>query len=171
MLKIFKNIGSIVVLTLLLTMSLLSPQHSYAQANTNNTNTNAEPSETVESSGETATEESTETNNESSENTNVRRIPTIYTGDLLGEESSAGRYSLINIRDNLLPGLARWIGGFLGALAVLALIWSGVLFLTAGGDADSISKAAKSAFYTLAALLLMMFGYVMVYLFLTIFTP
>jgi hypothetical protein len=97
--------------------------------------------------------------------------PSIYSGGLLGPESTEGRYSIQNIRDNLLPSVARWVAGLLGAIAVLALIWSGVLFLTAGGDADSISKAVKSAFYTLAALLLMMFGYVLVYLFLTIFTP
>jgi hypothetical protein len=107
----------------------------------------------------------------SEEDKKIKGAPSIYTGGLVGKENDASRYDIKNIRDTLLPSIARWIGGFLGALAVLALIWSGVLFLTAGGEEEKISKAVKSAFYTLAALLLMMFGYVMVYLFLTIFTP
>lgn len=98
-------------------------------------------------------------------------VPTIYTGGLVGDENNASRYDIKNIRDTLLPSVAAWLAQFLGAIAVLALIWAGVLFLTAGGEAEKIGKASKTAFYTLAALLLMMFGYVLVYLFLTIFTP
>lgn len=101
------------------------------------------------------------------------RTPTFYSGGLVGgdEGNDSSRYSIKNIRDVLLPSVARYVASFLGALAVLALIWAGVLFLTAGGEEEKISKATKTAFYTLAALLLMMFGYVLVYLFLTIFTP
>ena len=97
--------------------------------------------------------------------------PPIFTG--MGNENNqrANRYTLANIRDNLLPALARWGGGFIGAIAVLALIWAGVRFLTAGGDSEKIAQAGKTAFYVIAALLLMMFAYVLVYLFLTIFTP
>lgn len=94
----------------------------------------------------------------------------IFTGEILGEKSRS-RYSIENIRDKLLPGIAKWGGGFIGAIAVLALIWAGIQFLTAGGDSEKLSQAAKTAFYVVAALLLMMFAYVLVYLFLTIFTP
>lgn len=86
-------------------------------------------------------------------------------------ETTGNEYSVDWLVGTFLPRAAQWIAGFLGALAVLFLIWAGIQFLTAEGDADKISQATKTAFYVIAGVLLVMFASAMVYLFLTIFAP
>lgn len=94
----------------------------------------------------------------------------IYGGDFFNAGDS-DRYSLDNVVDNVLPGVAQWIAGFLAALAVIFLIYAGILYLTAGGEEEKITEATKTAFYVLVGLLLTMFAYVLVYLFLSLFNP
>jgi hypothetical protein len=94
----------------------------------------------------------------------------IYTGNFFRANESE-RYTLNGVIEVLLPGVARWIAGFLAALAVIFLIYAGVLFLTAGGEEEKISEATKTAFYVLVGVVLTMFAYVIVYLFLTLFNP
>lgn len=101
--------------------------------------------------------------------TTTTTIGNFYTGEFQSDDPS--RYSLDGLINTVLPGAARWIAGFLGAIAVLFLIWAGIQFLTAEGDPDKISQATKTAFYVIAGVLLVMFASALVYLFLTIFSP
>jgi len=94
----------------------------------------------------------------------------IYTGNFFNR-STDSRYTLQGVVDTLLPGVARWIAGFLAALGVIFLIYAGIQFLTAGGEEEKISEAIKTAVYVVAGLLLTMFAYALVYLFLTLFSP
>lgn len=94
----------------------------------------------------------------------------IYTGSFFNR-STDSRYTLQGVVDTLLPGVARWIAGFLAALGVIFLIYAGIQFLTAGGEEEKISEAIKTAVYVVAGLLLTMFAYALVYLFLTLFSP
>jgi|CXWL01.1.fsa_nt_gi outer membrane murein-binding lipoprotein Lpp len=93
-----------------------------------------------------------------------------YTGGLY-KNTDPSRYSIDGLVNIVLPGAAKWIAGFLGALAVIFLIWAGIQFLTADGEPEKISQAIKTAFYVIAGVLLMMFASALVYLFLTIFAP
>lgn len=101
--------------------------------------------------------------------TTTTTIGNFYTGDFRSQDPA--RYSLNGLINTVLPGAARWIAGFLGALAVLFLIWAGIQFLTAGGEPEKISQATKTAFYVIAGVLLVMFASALVFLFLTIFSP
>lgn len=94
----------------------------------------------------------------------------IYQGGFFNAQGE-GRYDLAQVVDVFLPGVARWIAGFLAALAVIFLIYAGIQFLTAGGEEEKISEAIKTALYVVAGLLLTMFAYALVYLFLTLFSP
>ncbi|MDP2691018.1 MAG: hypothetical protein Q8O95_01270 [bacterium] len=82
-----------------------------------------------------------------------------------------GNITLSSFISDILPSIANWMAGFLAAIAVLVLIYAGIQYLTAEGEPEKISAATKTAFYTLGGLLLLMFGYAIVYLFLSIFTP
>lgn len=101
--------------------------------------------------------------------TTTTTIGNFYTGEFQSKDPS--RYSLNGLINVLLPGAARWIAGFLGAIAVLFLIWAGIQFLTAEGDPEKITQATKTAFYVIAGVLLVMFASALVFLFLTIFSP
>lgn len=102
--------------------------------------------------------------------TSERGPSPIYTGEFFRRDDSE-RYKLDGVVNTLLPGAARWITGFLAAIAVLFLIYAGILYLTAGGEEEKISEATKTAVYVVIGLVLAMFGYVLVYLFLTLFSP
>ncbi len=43
----------------------------------------------------------------------------------------------------LLVNVAQWILGITGSLALLALVYGGVLFLISGGSSETVSKAKK----------------------------
>lgn len=96
------------------------------------------------------------------------KLPPIFKGDL-GKDPS--RYTIKGLTEVILPGVAKWVAAFLGALAVIFLIVAGIQFLMAGGEPEKITKAAKTAFYVIAGVLLVMFAYALVFLFLTIFSP
>jgi hypothetical protein len=101
----------------------------------------------------------------------VDKPPEIYGGRLFNESD---RYRLTGeggIISSLLPRVATWMTGLLAAVAVLFLMYAGILFLTAGGEEEKISEATKTAVYVVLGLILAMFGYVLVYLFLTLFNP
>ncbi|GEM_PF-4477396 len=105
----------------------------------------------------------------------VKSTLNFYSGtfsnkDKSGNPTGPQKYSINNVANSLIPSVATWITSFLGALAVLSLFYSGYEFLTAGGDAEKVSHAAKSAYYVALGLVLMMFAYAIVYLLLTIFS-
>jgi len=98
--------------------------------------------------------------------------PIFYEGTAVSTDKA--KYQLTgtgSLTETLLPGIASYIAGFLGAIAILFLIWAGIQFLTAEGEPDKIAQATKTAFYVIAGLLLVIFAYALVYLFLTVFAP
>lgn len=99
----------------------------------------------------------------------IEATKNFYTGPL--RDSGPNQYTLTNLTTKVLPAAAGWIASFLGAIAVLFLIWAGIQFLTAEGEPDKIAQATKTAFYVIAGVLLLMFASALVYLFLTIFAP
>ncbi len=102
----------------------------------------------------------------------IKNTLNFYTGTFKNPDKKGGvsKFSINNVANSLIPAVATWITGFLGALAVLSLFYAGFEFLTAGGDAEKVSHAAKTAYYVVLGLVLMMFAYALVYLFLTIFS-
>jgi|SRR5690606_14364365 len=148
---------------LLLNFSMISPAMAQGETDPVSPTSPQTPSTTTTSS---------ESNSEAPDDEVQRRTgpEEVYSGAFFRTDES-DRYKLQGVIEVLLPGLARWIAGFLAALAVIFLIYAGILFLTAGGEEEKISEAIKTAVYALLGLILTMFAYVLVYLFLTLFNP
>jgi len=101
------------------------------------------------------------------------RSAEFYSGEFLSEDDEQsvlepGLYTKEGITKVLLPRIANTVAGFLAAIGVVFLIVSGIQFLMSQGEPENITKAAKSAFYVVIGLVLLMFAYAMVYLFLTL---
>lgn len=51
--------------------------------------------------------------------------------------------------ETLMGNIRDWFSGIVGAIAVMMIIYSGFLFLTAGGNPEKIGKAKSSLMYGL----------------------
>ena len=60
----------------------------------------------------------------------------------------------------LIRNLMYWLFGILGFLAVIGFVISGVLYLTAAGDEDQISKAKNAMMYSIIGVIVAMLGLV-----------
>jgi len=70
-------------------------------------------------------------------------------------------FSQVNIESwrNLINGLAEWLAVIAGAIACGGIIYAGMLFSTANGNEDKISKAKKFFWFSLAGGLIILFAY------------
>lgn len=60
----------------------------------------------------------------------------------------------------LLGGVIEWILGFAGALAALAIIYSGIMYITAGGDAEKALKARKNFLWAVIGIVIIVLSFV-----------
>ncbi len=75
--------------------------------------------------------------------------PTGLTADTLGTSGSVtDTTSLVG----KIMGLVNWIAWFVGLMAVLMGLYAGVLFITAAGNADSITKARSILLYAIVGI-------------------
>ena len=49
-------------------------------------------------------------------------------------------------------GLVNWFAWFVGLMAVLAGLYAGVLFITAGGNAETVTKARNTLLYAIVGI-------------------
>ncbi len=67
-------------------------------------------------------------------------------------------YSLLGV----LEGVIMWVLGIVGSLAVLMIVASGVMYITANGDSGRIDKAKDTLVYAITGLVVALLGYVIV---------
>lgn len=79
-----------------------------------------------------------------------------------------GKFS--SIRD-LLLGAVTWILGFCGALAVIAIIYSGYMYMTAGGDPAKAESAKKNLVWAITGIVIIGLSIVIVQAVQSAFTP
>ena len=94
--------------------------------------------------------------------------PTFYSGIFSKGQEQVTLNSLTAI---VIPRFAISFASYLAGIAVILLMYSGIQFMTAGGDPDKVSQATKTALYTLLGVIVAMFAYAIVFLFISIFTP
>lgn len=62
----------------------------------------------------------------------------------------------------LIAAIIRYVLGFIGILAVAALIWGGFLYLTSGGNENQIKQAKSVITYAIVGLVLALASYIIV---------
>lgn len=67
-------------------------------------------------------------------------------------------YSLLGV----LEGVIMWVLGIVGSLAVLMIVVSGVMYITANGDSGRIDKAKDTLVYAITGLVVALLGYIIV---------
>ncbi len=60
----------------------------------------------------------------------------------------------------LVQQLMYWLFGIIGFLAIIGFVISGILYLTAAGDEDQISKAKNAMVYSIVGVIVAMLGLV-----------
>jgi len=76
-----------------------------------------------------------------------------------------------NVPNNLASAIlnvTNWILGFIGLIAVLIIIWGGVLYLTAAGNEDQTATAKKTISWGIMGLVIAGLAYAIVYVIYTV---
>ena len=60
----------------------------------------------------------------------------------------------------LMTNLMNWLLGIVGFLAVIGFVISGILYLTAAGDDDQITKAKSAMMYSIIGVIVALLGFV-----------
>lgn len=63
---------------------------------------------------------------------------------------------------SLLATVITWLLGFAGALAVVAIIYSGIMYMTAGGDQEKALKARKNLLWAILGVIIVFLSYAIV---------
>ncbi len=80
------------------------------------------------------------------------------SGANLGSQGVTDTASLVAV----IIGLVQWVAWFVGLMAVLMGLYAGILFITAGGNAETITKARNILLYAIVgvAVAVLAFGLV-----------
>lgn len=70
----------------------------------------------------------------------------------------------------VVAGVIEWLLGFAGALAVFAIIYSGIMYMTAGGDAEKALKARKNLLWAVFGVIIIFLSFAIIRSIGTIFT-
>ncbi len=62
----------------------------------------------------------------------------------------------------LIMNIVKWLLGFVGALAVLMIIVSGIMYITAAGDEGRVDSAKRYLVYAIVGLVVALLGYAIV---------
>ena len=87
-----------------------------------------------------------------------RRILFEFWDRYISPPSTFGRVSV----DRIINNAINYISGFLATIAVLSLMYGGVLYMTAGGDNGKIGKAKQVIVLTVVGLVIGSFAYMIV---------
>ncbi|MBI3685498.1 hypothetical protein HY250_03785 [Candidatus Azambacteria bacterium] len=68
--------------------------------------------------------------------------------NLLGQQGISNTTTLVGT----IVGLVNWIAWFVGLIAVLAGLYAGILFITAGGNAETVTKARNILLYAIVGI-------------------
>ncbi|MBP6929864.1 MAG: hypothetical protein KBB77_02915 [Candidatus Moranbacteria bacterium] len=75
--------------------------------------------------------------------------------------TTAGYSGLANTSiSTLMTNLMNWLLGIVGFLAVIGFVISGILYLTAAGDDDQITKAKSAMMYSIIGVIVALLGFV-----------
>ncbi len=87
--------------------------------------------------------------------------PTIYTGPGFVNVTPFSTFGRVSI-DRIINNAINYISGFLATIAVLSLMYGGVLYMTAGGDNGKIGKAKQVIVLTIVGLVIGSFAYMII---------
>lgn len=87
--------------------------------------------------------------------------PTIYTGPGFVNVTPFSTFGRVSI-DRIINNVINYISGFLATIAVLSLMYGGVLYMTAGGDNGKIGKAKQVIVLTIVGLVIGSFAYMII---------
>lgn len=62
----------------------------------------------------------------------------------------------------LVGGIFEWIFGFAAALAIIAVVYSGIMYITAGGDAAKAEKAKNNLFWAIIGVIIAILAMVII---------
>lgn len=63
---------------------------------------------------------------------------------------------------NIVTNLINYALFFIGALALIFVIWGGILFVTSGGDAEKTTKARNTLLYAIIGVVVVVLAYAIV---------
>lgn len=86
---------------------------------------------------------------------------TIYTGPGFVNVTPFSVFGRVSI-DRIINNVINYISGFLATIAVLSLMYGGVLYMTAGGDNSKIGKAKQVLVLTVVGLVIGSFAYMII---------
>jgi len=76
-------------------------------------------------------------------------VPNGISQDVLG---SVGPVTNTESLVGIIMGLVNWVAWFVGLLAVLSGLYAGILFITAGGNAETVTKARNILLYAIVGI-------------------
>jgi len=93
---------------------------------------------------------------------NEKNEPSSYLTDLLdfgnlASEQKTG--SSITSIIQLAERIRKWVVGFIGIIAFIAILVAGILYMTAGGNEDQTKKAKKAITFAIIGLVVAFFSY------------
>lgn len=69
-----------------------------------------------------------------------------------GANSMTGNITNTDTLVGVIMGLVNWVAWFVGLLAVLMGLYAGILFITAGGNAETLTKARNILLYAIVGI-------------------
>lgn len=79
-------------------------------------------------------------------------VPVMAQGEQAGPES-------VDDLIELIEQIAVWFQAIVLAIAVIMIIWAGLLWMTAGGDEEKLGKARRTLIYGLIGIAIVLFAY------------
>lgn len=61
--------------------------------------------------------------------------------------------------ENLVTTVITWLLGLAGALAVVAIVYSGIMYMMAGGDAEKATTARKNLLWAILGVIIIVLSY------------
>lgn len=89
--------------------------------------------------------------------------------DITQELPGQGISKVADLKDNTIPATIKYVGNAAVALAVLAIVYGGFLYLSARGQDDKIKKAHTTIMMSIIALVVVIFAWTLVNLVLEVF--
>lgn len=63
---------------------------------------------------------------------------------------------------SLIQGIITWLLGFAGAFAVIALVYSGIMYITAGADQTKAETAKKNLVWAITGIVVILLAYAII---------
>ena len=82
-----------------------------------------------------------------------------HAGTMFGIKFPDSRFNNLT---EVIFGAISWLLIFSGSLAVIAIIWSGIMYITAGGDAEKAVTARKNLTWAIIGVIVLVLSYFIV---------